>query len=140
MGTRGPVPKRADQRIRRNHADIDTVTVTEEGQGVACPDLGLEDPHPLVVDWYRALTESAQSKYFEPSDWQTARLVAHEVDRYLRSARPSSQMFAALMSAMSDLLVTEGARRRARIEIERGQVTEKASVSAIEEYRRQLGV
>lgn len=69
----------------------------------------------------QALTESAQAKYFEPSDWQAARFVAHEMDRYIRSARPSSQMFAALMSAMSDLLVTEGTRRRVRIEIEREQ-------------------
>jgi hypothetical protein len=49
-------------------------------------------------------------------------------------------MFAALMSAMSELLVTEGARRRVRIEIERGQAQEKASVSAIEDYKKQLGL
>lgn len=138
MGTRGPVPKRSEQRIRRNCIDVDTVTVTES-DAVWQPELGF-DAHHLVVDWYQALAESAQSKYFEPSDWQAARLVAHEMDRYLRSARPSSQMFAALMSAMSDLLVTEGARRRARIEIERGQAQEKASVSAIEDYKKQLGV
>ncbi|MFI0465342.1 hypothetical protein ACH347_14795 [Saccharopolyspora sp. 5N102] len=113
--------------------------MTELG-AVSAPDLGLDDPHPLVEDWYRALTESAQARYFEPSDWQTARFVAHTMDRYVRSARPSSQMFAALMSAMSDLLVTEGARRRVRVEIERGQAQEKASVSAIEDYKKQLGV
>ncbi|MFD0918885.1 hypothetical protein ACFQ16_03935 [Saccharopolyspora rosea] len=103
------------------------------------PELGFE-AHPLVVDWYQSLGESAQARYFEPSDWQTSRLVAYSMDRYVRSARPSSQMFAALMSAMSDLLVTEGARRRVRIEIERGQAQERASVSAIEDYKKQLGV
>ncbi|TDC92365.1 hypothetical protein E1161_13410 [Saccharopolyspora aridisoli] len=139
MGTRGPVPKRSEQRIRRNRTDQPTESVTELG-AVSAPDLGLDDPHPLVAEWYRALTESAQSRYFEPSDWQTARFVAHTMDRYVRSSKPSSQMFAALMSAMSDLLVTEGARRRARIEIERGQVEERASVSALAEYRRSLGV
>ncbi|GAA2812893.1 hypothetical protein [Saccharopolyspora taberi] len=137
MGTRGPVPKRSEQRIRRNRTDLPTESVTELG-AVSAPDLGLDDPHPLVADWYRALTESAQARYFEPSDWQTARFVAHTMDRYVRSSKPSSQMFAALMSAMSDLLVTEGARRRVRIEIERGQAQEKASVSAIEDYKKLL--
>jgi hypothetical protein len=139
MGTRGPVPKRSEQRIRRNRTDAPTESVTELGT-VHAPELGFENPHPLVEEWYRALTESAQARYFEPSDWQTARFVAHTMDRYVRSSKPSSQMFAALMSAMSDLLVTEGARRRVRIEIERGQAKERASVSAIADYKKQLGV
>ncbi|SDY13610.1 hypothetical protein SAMN05216215_1020111 [Saccharopolyspora shandongensis] len=48
-------------------------------------------------------------------------------------------MFAALVSAMSDLLVTDGARRRVRVEIEREQAAPSTGVSALEEYRKQLG-
>lgn len=48
-GSRGPVPKRSDQRIRRNRPDVPTGTVTALGT-VALPGLGLEAPHPLVAD------------------------------------------------------------------------------------------
>ena len=87
----------------------------------------------MVVDWYRSLAEATQSKYFEPSDWQAARFVAHTMDRYVPGSRPSSQMFTALMSAMSDLLVIGVHASPLRIEIERGPAQGKASVSAIEE-------
>jgi hypothetical protein len=43
---------------------------------------------------------------------------------------------------MSELLVTEGARRRVRLEIERKAASAKdaaKSVTAIDEYRRRLG-
>ncbi len=60
------------------------------------------------------------------------------MDRYLRSPKPSSQMFVVLMSTTSDLLVTEGARRRVRVEIEHRQAKENASVSAIEDYKMKL--
>ncbi len=122
MGTRGPVPKRSTERVRRNKdSSGGSITKIHAIGRVPQPDLGLDDPHPIVADWYASLAQSAQAQYYEPSDWQTARLVAYTMDRYIKAARPSSQMFAALSSAMSDLLVTEGSRRRVRLEVEREQ-------------------
>jgi hypothetical protein len=118
MGTRGPIPKRSEERIRRNEDEGPIETLQVQGE-VDIPDLNIPEAHPLVVDWYNSLKESAQNKYYEPSDWQTARIVAHFLDRELKSFKPNGQMVATLHSYMTDLLVSEGARRRVRLEIER---------------------
>lgn len=118
--TRGPVPKRSDQRVRRNKDEVDLDTVEMIGP-VEIPELDLEDPHPLIVDFYESLKDSGQSKYYEPSDWAHARIVCHFLDRQVKSGKPSGQMLAVLHSMMTDLLVSEGARRRVRLEIEREQ-------------------
>jgi hypothetical protein len=114
----GPVPKRSDERIRRNKPDVPIEKVLVSGH-VGIPDLGLDDPHEITTGLYSALIASAQSKYFEDSDWAYARFTLHFVDKLVKSPRPSGQMLATVHSMMSDLLVSEGARRRFRIEIER---------------------
>ncbi|GAA1940357.1 hypothetical protein [Amycolatopsis minnesotensis] len=120
MGTRGPVPKRADQRVRRNKDEQPVETIAAAG-AVEVPDLGFPDPHPMIVDFYESLTNSAQAQFYEPSDWQFARFTLHFADRLVKSGKPSSQMLTAVNSALSDLLVSEGARRRVRLEVEREQ-------------------
>lgn len=115
----GPVPKHSDERLRRNSDVIPTEKVEAYGD-VVMPALDLPfEPHPMVVDWYESLRLSAQSKFYEPSDWEYARLSAFIMNNILNAARPSPEMFKALQSAMSNLLVTEGDRRRLRIEIAR---------------------
>lgn len=134
MGGRGPVPKRSEERIRRNKPEVE-VTRIEAAGPVAQPDLGMVDPHPVIVDFWSAMGESAQSRYYEPSDWEFARFTLHFADGLLKSARPSAQMFQGVNSALSDLLVTEGARRRVRLEVEREQA--KAKVVDISELFKQ---
>lgn len=118
MGGIGPVPKRSDERIRRNKPDRPIEKVSVLG-AVGIPDLGLDEPHNVTADLYQALLDSAQSKYFEPSDWAYARFCLHFADKLLKQARPSGQVLATVHSMLSDLLVSEGSRRRFRIEIER---------------------
>jgi hypothetical protein len=120
MGGIGPVPKRSDERIRRNKPDRPIEKVSVLGV-VKIPDLGLDDPHDVTADLYQALLDSAQSKYFEPSDWAYARFCLHFADKLLKQARPSGQVLATVHSMLSDLLVSEGSRRRFRIEIERAE-------------------
>lgn len=139
MAKSGPVPKRSAERRRRNKeaGPIDSVEM---------PALEVEQPpadenwHPIALDWYRSLAESGQSRFYEPSDWQTARYVADAMSRNLDTTRFSAQLFAAIMSAMTELLTTEGARRRARMEIERGagQEEKPAGVTALDDYRDAL--
>ncbi len=126
------MPKRSDQRVRRNKDDATTTEKVTALGAVVVPELGIENPHPLIVDFYRSLRESAQAKYYEPSDWSYARFILHHANTLVSSSRPSAQMFAAVTSALSDLLVAEGHRRRVRLEIEReqaaGQVVDVASM------------
>lgn len=118
MAVTGPIPKRDDERIRRNKPEVET-TVIEMIGAVTAPALGIADPHPLVQDMYDSLMESGQSKYFEPSDWQFARLTMIFVNDLLKSYKPSAVMLQTVNGMLSDLLFTEGQRRRVRMEIER---------------------
>lgn len=139
MGNRGPVPKRSEVLRRRNKPDVE-VTKAEGAAEVPIPD---PDPawHPIAAGWYLSLAESGQSRFYEPSDWWTAVYIAEAMSMNVSSGRMSAQMFAAVLSGMTELLTTEGARRRARIELEKAasDVTQDPSVTALDDYRRRLG-
>jgi hypothetical protein len=137
MGERGPVPKRSDERIRRNATEVPVEKLEVIGS-VQVPELGIDDPHPFIVDFYQSLIDSAQSRYYEPSDWQYARWLCFAMNDYISGRKPSAVMFQSINAALSDLLITEGERRRVRLEIERGQNgdTEGGTVTSFEDYMR----
>lgn len=141
MGTRGPVPKREDVRRRRNKDEAGPVT---RGQGARHVPVPRTDPewHPIAQRWFKSLKESGQSHWYEPSDWAAAVYVAEAMSRNLSAndGKFSAVLFQSVMSAMSELLTTEGARRRARMELEREESAEDASVTAIADYRSALGL
>lgn len=127
MGTRGPIPKRDAERVRRNITEDSTVTVQMNGL-VTIPELGdishLGETHSLVEEIYESIKQSASVKYFEPTDWAYARLTMHTLNAELISAKhlgkPIGAMkLTAITTMLSALLLTEGDRRRARLEIER---------------------
>lgn len=137
MGARGPVPKRSSERERRNKPDFEITTIETDGD-VLMPELGFDNPHPIIEDLWASLGLSAQHEYYEPSDWQFARFTLHFANQLLWSSRPSAQMFQGVTSALSDLLVSEGSRRRLRMEIERNQA--KAEIVDISElFRERMG-
>ncbi|MEV0647820.1 hypothetical protein AB0I28_21380 [Phytomonospora sp. NPDC050363] len=140
MGTRGPVPKRSTQRRRRNADGVPDIS-PPPATLVEAPQLDFP-AHQLAADWYASLAESGQAQFFEPSDWQAARLLAYDLTRHLNAGRVSAQMTAALWSAMGDLLTTEAARRRVRLEIDRdsGDEDDQAAgvVAILDDYRRAL--
>lgn len=133
----GPVPKRSDERIRRNKPDMDITTIEVVGEAVQ-PDLGIENPHHIVADFWYSLGESAQTKYYEPSDWHYARFIMHFADGLIKNSRPSGQMLQVITSAFSDLLISEGARRRVRMEIERANSAEEV-IDITEEIKKRMG-
>lgn len=114
----GPPPKRSEERVRRNKPEVPIEKVETVGE-VRVPALGITKPHKIVRSLYTSMQKSGQAKYFEPSDWEFARLTLELLDRQLKAPRPNSQVLATIMSNFTDLLVSEGARRRMRIEIER---------------------
>jgi hypothetical protein len=119
-GHNGPIPKRSDERIRRNKPEVEVDHVEPIVDFVEVPDLGISDPHPLIKDFYESLKDSGQSRFYEPSDWQYARITLHFLDRLVKSSKPSGQMLATVNTALSNLMVSEGDRRRLRMEIDRG--------------------
>lgn len=138
MGTRGPVPKRSDQRRRRN-ADSKPDVVQPSGDVVKAPPLrGAKDMHPVAVQWYRSLAKSGQAQFYEPSDWAQANLIAIAIDSFCQ--KPSAMMLSSVLSGASSLLATEGDRRRMRVELAQVEDdSDAAAVAVLDDYRDALG-
>ncbi|WKW87222.1 terminase small subunit [Mycobacterium phage Chargerpower] len=126
-GTRGPIGKRDEERVRRNVPENPTETVVVHG-AVVIPELGditfNGETHPLISDMYEAIKASAAVKYYEPTDWQFARLALYTLNQELIFARDlgkpiGAMKLTAINQMLSALLLTEGDRRRVRLEIER---------------------
>jgi hypothetical protein len=141
MGARGPVPKRSTQR--HGHRKAEPVDAAPAGQPKGRPRRPAADKewHPLARRWYLALGRSGQARWYEASDWEHAYVWAELLSRQLCSDRPSAMMLAAWDSAASRLLVTEGDRRRVRIELEQPGVTDPdkdAGVASMQAWRAKL--
>lgn len=115
--SRGPIPERSDMTVRRNLGE--PITKIPVIGPVEVPELNLGTVHPLVADLYESIRDSAQARYYEPSDWQYARLVMWELNTHLMQTKPSAMYLTAINSMLTSLLLTEGDRRRVRIEVER---------------------
>ncbi|MFK0182309.1 hypothetical protein ACIQVR_40865 [Streptomyces xanthochromogenes] len=143
VGTRGPVPKRTEERRRRNLEEGLPVVQAAAGPPLDLPDLPEPDRHwhEIATDWYLSLRESGQAAFYEPSDWAMARYAAELMSRALQTDRPpNGQLVAALNSVMASLLTTEGDRRRARMELERKPTgPQLATVSPLAPYRDLAG-
>ena len=133
----GPVPKRSDQRRRRNKEGGEVTRAPSRSSVVApAPDEGW---HPIARGWFTSLSESGQSQFYEASDWATARYVAEAMSRNLHGGRFSAQLFAAVMSGATELLTTEGARRRMRLELQKQAPVDPAAaakVARMDAYRK----
>lgn len=152
MGERGPVPKPANQRRRRNKT---AAAPTPHRTGVKPPPTNGKW-HPVARRWFNSLKKSAQSEFYEESDWATAYLVAESISRELSAQvvgitkqgdivtadlPPKGASLAAWLKAMSSLLVTAGDRRRMQVEMTTPAVRDPAEESAVadlDEYRKRI--
>ena len=140
MGSRGPVPKRSEHsRSHRSKAEQALVQKSSAPVAPVVQPPAEDGWHSMAADWYRSLAESGQARFYEASDWQTARIWAEILTRQL-NGRPSAQMIAAWGGVCTELLTTEGARRRAKLELQRAEVDEDedASIVALDKYRAAL--
>ncbi len=133
----GPVPKRTDQRRRRNKPEGVQVSKAKAGAPLKWPN-ARSDWHPMAADLYRAIRVSGMVQFYEQTDVQEALIQCELMSRELKKGqRVSSQMVTAILSRLDSLGTTEGARRRARIELERGPVPEEApGVAIMARYRQ----
>jgi hypothetical protein len=97
--------------------------------------------NPAVQSWYRALRLSGQSQFYEASDWATAVAAAQAYDIFLKTYNAS--VFASFVRLSERLGVTIVDRKRSRIELSDGDVTdadEEAADNTIIEWQGRLGV
>lgn len=138
----GPVPNRSDDLSRERDANRgDRSPITKgELRPVVVPHA---DPewHPIADKLYRSLKSSGQSDFYQNSDWALAYSLCDDLSHFKQSGKRSAQMAQTIYSALSNLLVSEGDRRRVRIELSAPEAEEEpASVTAIDAYKKQLGV
>lgn len=156
MGERGPTPKRSDQRRRSNTPAAGEPTFAPAGEDVVVPQ-GDPDWHPVALRWFESLEPSGQSHFYEPSDWATAYVIAESISRELKpqplvigrgedaqiewvAQPPKGASLAAWLKGMTALMVTEGDRRRAALELQAPPQDDEggADVSRIDEIRNRL--
>lgn len=136
----GPVPNRSEDLSRERDANRgDRAPITHgEAKPVKIPLAG-RDWHPIAKRLWDSLKASGQADYYQQSDWAYAFHVMEELSLYKKSAKRSSMMFGALDAALTKLLVTEGDRRRARIELQAPEEEKpSAAVLALADYRQDL--
>jgi DNA-binding IclR family transcriptional regulator len=138
MGQRGPMPKRSSERRRRNKESKPDKVAPKVAE-VKRPRVRAHW-HPIAKAWFKSLEDSGQSAFYEPSDWAAAVYVAEVMSKHLKADKLSAGMFSFVWTAMGDLMTTEAARRRVRLEIERGdsEPEKPASVTALDAYRSRL--
>lgn len=158
MADSGPPPKRGDQRRRRNEPVGGAADQAAGAAEVIPPE---PDPqwHPMVIEWFASLEPSGQSAFYEPSDWALAVLLGEIMSRELgdqaivvgkgEHARieyvkqpVTGAVLASVLKGMGSLMVTEGDRRRMRLELLRPQPDpsdgEGGSVTHIDDAARRL--
>jgi len=138
-----PTPKRAAERLGHAHEkkgllpNVDSVRIVGPVKPPALPK-GL---HPDAGRWYRSLRQSGQARYFEPSDWALAVVIARQMSNLSSlGAASNANLFKTVMEAAESLLSTESSRRRARIEVERVTGNDGEKPKEIRDYRSRLAL
>lgn len=142
---RGPVPKKDAERRRRNSDDVELIKINLDE--VLAGEVEIPRPdskwHPIARQFYESLANSGQAIWLEPSDWSVAYILAESLSRDLNpqpigineeTGKPvmatvplKGSSLSAYLKAFSALLVTEGDRRRLRIELERQKRIDEAA-------------
>jgi hypothetical protein len=142
MGQRGPVPNPESDLARprsRKGADQQPVTYGLR-RGVSWPDAD-EDWHPIATMLWDAAKESGQTDFYQQTDIALLWSLCDDITHYKKSGKRSGQMLDVIYKNLGSLLITEGDRRRVRIELTEPQPEEDpAAVFAIAQYRDRLSV
>ena len=134
----GPIPKREAERTRRNKPENEGGVSLAKGAAMPLT-IPPSDPTwaPRATEWYESIATSGIIKFLQNSDIATARILCDALTEYYR--RPSAMMLASILSGMTSLGVTEGDRRRMRIELEAPQVeVQSTGVAELNKYRDRL--
>lgn len=140
MGTRGPVPKRSTATARARDAKRSGTVTKGQARG-GTPKAVSSKWCAAVRDLYNGCKASGQADFYEQSDWAVLWITCDLLNKQLQADRPSAQMIQTLMGTLTELMVTEGARRRLRVElgVEEDDGADLAVVSHIDDLRKQLG-
>lgn len=138
----GPIPNReADLARPRHRGQGDAAPVITHGdlRPVSIP---RADPewHPTARRLWDSMKTSGQASFYQNTDWAYAYFLMGEMTAYLNASKRSSMMLTAIMAAMTPLCLTEGDRRRVRIELTEPDTSQSAASEAIAKAQAMLGL
>lgn len=141
MGGQGPVPNRSGDLSRKRDANRGDRPDLKTG-------LHYEPNIPEAGDWchtamlvWDSFANSGQSDFWQESDWSYAYVICEWLNRLELdpTARGSAQNMATILQGMTNLMMTEAERRRARVELERPKPQEvPRSKAAVTDLRERL--
>jgi hypothetical protein len=138
VATRGPVPKRSNTRRRRNTGSEPTVISSRP----------TEIPYPADSKWlpsvkrlWESLAQSGMSQFFEPTDWAFGYITLGVLNDALTNTNNTTGQIShaaitGILASLSRLGVTEGDRRRLRIELESEAPEGDPKIAIMADYRR----
>lgn len=101
----------------------------------------LPDPqwHPIATGIYDSVQTSGEVSWYQDSDWWMLYNLCEELSDYKKQDRRNGQILSSILSALDNLLLTEAARRKARIELQRPpEPKPDLSVVAINTYQSKM--
>lgn len=139
---RKPVEQKRDHRERDRPGDVGAEVTTLPTRGVVKVPPASRSWHRIAKNWYKSLDQSGHTGVYEPSDWAAAQMVAEQMSKLCLKMEESGEpirasAFESLWNAMGDLLTTETARRKARVELNRGDAgpsDAEQAATVMEEY------
>lgn len=142
MGQRGPVPNRSDDLARpRERKGGDNTAVTKGSSRPATIPQANEGWHPIALMLWNSTLESGQTDFYESSDYAFLYSVCEDLSYYKNApnGKRSGQMLVAIYGAFERLLLTEGDRRRVRLELQ-GEDTgpDEAVAQVMGDYEKRL--
>ena len=140
LGISGPIPQPDESLARkrtRKGGEVKPLTVGER--------LPTKAPranaawHPIAKQLFNAAKTSGQSVYYQNTDWWLLYSLCDDLSVYKSKDYRSGQMLQTIMSSMERLLITEGDRRRVRIELQEAPTPKPTlTVVGLDLYRERL--
>lgn len=127
--------KRSDQKLgnathAKDHPDHPSNVDTPEAEPVVQPTLVFptgEQPHAMVQRLWDAMAKSGFHEFYTQADWEAAAIAVFNLQQMVsemiaKGSLPANKS-AEMRSIFQELLVTESARRRLKIEVQRHRDT-----------------
>lgn len=137
----GPIPNHSSDLSRASNANRANRPPLVKGIAkkvdIPDPDLNWHKVAKMVWD---SLEQSGQSDFYQQSDWAVAYMMCDTISEYRKATRRSAQMLQSIQTMMTNLMLTEGDRRRLRIELgEEPREEESPGLAAVASLQEALG-
>lgn len=114
----GPIPNREEDLARpRERKGSDQQSVTKGVMRPVTIPHADKDWHPIARKIWDSLKTSGMADFYQQTDWALAYSLMDDLSKMKKNGRPSSQWAQVIYQQLGTLGLSEGERRRMRIEL-----------------------